>query len=186
MKRAARQGLLHRLDLAKLVRLVKGLEHALAEGKAVGLADGETMESDSYATIAGALDACKVCLHLLSAKGMHKQLLSEDLIELVLDVFKHQMNHSVFVHLDLEARQRGSHADWRISNGDMTRTARAHFMHCLPVRRGVVVDGDVLDGDRAAQLLQAEYRLHAQKAILELVWGLEGSGFGGQGSEAGG
>ena len=76
---------------------------------------------------------------------------------------------------DLEARQRGSHADWRISNGDMTRTDRAHFMHCLPVRRGVVVDGDVLDGDRAAHLLQAEYRLHAQKAVLEWVWGLDGA-----------
>ncbi len=45
-------------------------------------------------------------------------------------------------------------------------------MHCLPVRRGVVVDGDVLDGPHAIHLLQAEYRLHAQKAILEWVWDL--------------
>ncbi len=74
---------------------------------------------------------------------------------------------------DHEARQRAAHADdWRLTSSDMTRTDRAHFMHCLPVRRGVVVDGDVLDGDRAAQLLQAEYRLHAQKAVLEWVWDL--------------
>ena len=73
---------------------------------------------------------------------------------------------------DTEARQRAAAADWLLTSGDMTRTDRARFMHCLPVRRGVVVDGDVLDADRAAHLLQAEYRLHAQKAILEWVWDL--------------
>lgn len=82
---------------------------------------------------------------------------------------------------ELEARQRAAHADWRLTNGDLTRTDRAAFMHCLPVRRGVVVDGDVLDSGRAIHLLQAEYRLHAQKAILEWVWGL-GSEFGVQSS----
>ena len=71
-----------------------------------------------------------------------------------------------------EARQRAAHADWTVTADAMSRTNRAAFMHCLPVRRGVVVDGDVLDGDRAAHLLQAEYRLHAQKAILEWVWDL--------------
>ena len=75
-----------------------------------------------------------------------------------------------------EAAQRARHADWRVTGDDLSRTDRAHVMHCLPVRRGVVIDGDVLDGDRAAHLLQAEYRLHAQKAILEWVWGLEGAG----------
>ncbi len=87
---------------------------------------------------------------------------------------------------DLEARQRAARADWRLTEADLTRTDRAAFMHCLPVRRGVVVDGDVLDGDRAIHLLQAEYRLHAQKAILEWAWGLDGSGFSVQGSGAGG
>ena len=48
------------------------------------------------------------------------------------------------------------------------------FMHCLPVRRGVVVDGAVLDGPLARHLLQAEFRLHAQKAVLEWVGGLDG------------
>ncbi|MAQ95912.1 MAG: acetylornithine carbamoyltransferase [Rhodothermaceae bacterium] len=78
---------------------------------------------------------------------------------------------------DHEAQQRASHADsWRLSSDDLVQTDRAAFMHCLPVRRGVVVDGDVLDGDRAIHLLQAEYRLHAQKAILEWVWGLGAEG----------
>ena len=81
-----------------------------------------------------------------------------------------------------EAARRAQHADWRITEGALGRTAGAAFMHCLPVRRGVVVDGDVLDGSRAIHLLQAEYRLWAQKAVLEWVWGLNGSGFGVQGS----
>ena len=83
--------------------------------------------------------------------------------------------NTVYDAPDLEARQRAA-ADWRLTSGDMTRTDRAAFMHCLPVRRGVVVDGGVLDHERAIHLLQAEYRLHAQKAILEWVWGLDGSG----------
>lgn len=40
------------------------------------------------------------------------------------------------------------------------------FMHCLPVRRGVVVDDEVLDGDRNAAYDEAENRLHVQKAIM--------------------
>ena len=78
-----------------------------------------------------------------------------------------------------EARQRRAHADWTVSADTMMRTDRAAFMHCLPVRRGVVVDAEVLDGDRAIHLLQAEYRLHAQKAILEWAWDLLPPGAGG-------
>jgi N-acetylornithine carbamoyltransferase len=40
------------------------------------------------------------------------------------------------------------------------------------VRRNVIVDDAVIDGPQAIHLLQAEYRLHAQKAILEHVWNL--------------
>ena len=79
---------------------------------------------------------------------------------------------AVYQDPDAEAERRRSHADWRIGEREMTRTERAAFMHCLPVRRGVVVEDAVLDGPDAIHLLQAEYRLHAQKAILEWVWGL--------------
>ncbi len=80
-----------------------------------------------------------------------------------------------------EAARRAAHADWRVTLADIDRTDGGAFMHCLPVRRGVVVDGDVLDAAplpdgraRTLHLVQAEYRLHAQKAILEWVWGLSG------------
>lgn len=72
-----------------------------------------------------------------------------------------------------ESEARAAHADWCITAGDMARTDRAVFLHCLPVRRNVVVDGAVLDGPHAAHLDQAEYRLHAQKALLEYVWRLD-------------
>ncbi len=79
---------------------------------------------------------------------------------------------------ETEARQRAAASDWTVTLDTMSRTDRARFMHCLPVRRGVVVDGAVLDDERAIHLLQAEYRLHAQKAILEWVWDLMPSGSG--------
>ena len=71
-----------------------------------------------------------------------------------------------------EARIRKTYRDWRVTGPRMGRTADGAFMHCLPVRRNVVVDDVVLDGSQAIHLLQAEFRLHAQKAILEYIWNL--------------
>lgn len=71
-----------------------------------------------------------------------------------------------------EARRRQNNVGWRIDGAEMVKTNGAAFMHCLPVRRGVVVTDDVLASPNALHLLQAEYRLHAQKAILEWVWDL--------------
>jgi N-acetylornithine carbamoyltransferase len=71
-----------------------------------------------------------------------------------------------------EAARRASLSEWRITAGKMASTNAGRFMHCLPVRRGVVVDDEVLDGPATLHRLQAEYRLHAQKAILEWIWDL--------------
>lgn len=71
-----------------------------------------------------------------------------------------------------EAFSRAKHTEWRVRAECMKNTNNAAFMHCLPVRRNVVVDDAVLDGPQAIHLLQAEMRLHAQKAILEHIWGL--------------
>ncbi len=78
----------------------------------------------------------------------------------------------VYTHPDAEATLRSQHTDWRVTRARMEATNDAAFMHCLPVRRGVVVDADVLTGPYSIHLNQAENRLHAQKAILEWMWRL--------------
>ncbi len=47
----------------------------------------------------------------------------------------------------------------------------AIVMHCLPAHRGEEITEDVIDGPRSVVVDQAENRLHAQKAILEILMG---------------
>jgi ornithine carbamoyltransferase len=47
--------------------------------------------------------------------------------------------------------------------------AQARFMHCLPAHRGEEVTSDILDSDRSIVFDQAGNRMHAQKALLELL-----------------
>jgi N-acetylornithine carbamoyltransferase len=39
-------------------------------------------------------------------------------------------------------------------------------MHCLPVRRNVIVTDDVIDSPASVVIDEAENRLHVQKAML--------------------
>jgi ornithine carbamoyltransferase len=48
---------------------------------------------------------------------------------------------------------------------------RAIALHCLPAHRGEEIAAEVLEGPQSAVFDQAENRLHAQKALLELLLG---------------
>ncbi|HXG65298.1 MAG TPA: N-acetylornithine carbamoyltransferase [Blastocatellia bacterium] len=68
---------------------------------------------------------------------------------------------------DVETRQQYRH--WRIDEEIMRSTDNGWFMHCLPVRRNVVVTDGVLDSPQCAAIDEAENRLHVQKAVLASV-----------------
>ncbi len=66
-----------------------------------------------------------------------------------------------------EARRRWNLRDWRVEASTFAKAKHAKFMHCLPVRRNVVVTDEVLDSDRSIVIEQAENRLWGQAALLE-------------------
>ena len=61
---------------------------------------------------------------------------------------------------------------WQITEVKMRLTDNAYFMHCLPVRRNVVVSDGVLDGPRSLVLAQANNRTHAAQAVLTGLLGV--------------
>ena len=59
------------------------------------------------------------------------------------------------------------HNDWTVSAEKMSLTNNAFAMHCLPVRRNIVIADEVLDGDRSLILKQAENRIYAAQIVLQ-------------------
>lgn len=70
---------------------------------------------------------------------------------------------------DKEAQRRDFEArsDWTVTLAKLP--AKSILMHCLPVRRNVVIADDALDSKHSVVIDQAENRLWAQVAILEQV-----------------
>ena len=56
--------------------------------------------------------------------------------------------------------------NWMINKKKMNVTNEAKFMHCLPVRRNVVVTDGVMNGPNALIYQQAGNRLHAAKTVI--------------------
>ena len=59
--------------------------------------------------------------------------------------------------------------DWQITAEKMTLTKEAKFMHCLPVRRNVVVSDAVIDSANSLVFAQADNRTWAVKAVLQML-----------------
>lgn len=55
---------------------------------------------------------------------------------------------------------------WIVNERKMERTDDAIFMHCLPVRRNVIVTDGVIDSRASVVIDEAENRLHVQKAVM--------------------
>jgi len=64
-------------------------------------------------------------------------------------------------------------SQWIVDEQKMARTNAAIFMHCLPVRRNVIVTDGVIDSSASVVIDEAENRLHVQKAILSRLLGKE-------------
>lgn len=60
-------------------------------------------------------------------------------------------------------------ASWMITQDKMKHTNQAKFMHCLPVRRNVVVDEKVLDSSNSIVLDQAANRIVSMQTVLQSI-----------------
>jgi len=63
--------------------------------------------------------------------------------------------------------------EWIVDEAKMRRTDSGIFMHCLPVRRNVIVTDGVIDSAASVVIDEAENRLHAQKAVMAHLLGGE-------------
>ena len=61
---------------------------------------------------------------------------------------------------------------WMITNEKLELTNNAKVMHCLPVRRGLELSHEILDGPNSLVIEQANNRLYAAQAVLKRM--LEG------------
>jgi N-acetylornithine carbamoyltransferase len=71
---------------------------------------------------------------------------------------------------DMEERAK-HRPSWIVDARKMARTREGLFMHCLPVRRNVIVTDDVIDSSSSVVIDEAENRLHAQKAVMARLLG---------------
>ena len=71
-----------------------------------------------------------------------------------------------------DQKLREQHLDWCVDEGWFANTKKdCRFMHCLPVRRGVVVADEILDGPRSVVIPEARNRMLAQMAVLHQMLG---------------
>ena len=69
--------------------------------------------------------------------------------------------------------RRKTFALYQVDAALMDKAPNAHFLHCLPARRGEEVTADVIDGPRSAVWRQAENRMHTARGVMLWLSGAE-------------
>ncbi|MEN8185643.1 MAG: N-acetylornithine carbamoyltransferase [Bacteroidota bacterium] len=59
--------------------------------------------------------------------------------------------------------------NWMITGEKMKKTNKAKFMHCLPVRRNVVVADEVIDSENSLVIEQANNRTYSVQIVLKKI-----------------
>ena len=60
--------------------------------------------------------------------------------------------------------------DWTVDSDKMALTNNAYFMHCLPVRRNMIVTDEVIESERSLVIPEAANReISAQVVIKRLL-----------------
>jgi N-succinyl-L-ornithine transcarbamylase len=59
--------------------------------------------------------------------------------------------------------------DWMVTQEKMKLTNQAKFMHCLPVRRNVIVSDEVIDGPNSVVIHQAGNRVWSAQAVMKKI-----------------
>ncbi|MDT8417147.1 MAG: N-acetylornithine carbamoyltransferase [Lutibacter sp.] len=71
-------------------------------------------------------------------------------------------------------RVMNSDSAWTVTSEKMKLTNNAKFMHCLPVRRNVIVTGEVIDSENSIVIQQANNRTFSAQLVLKRI--LENNG----------
>lgn len=59
--------------------------------------------------------------------------------------------------------------NWTVTMDKMKLTNQAKFMHCLPVRRNMIVTDEVLDSDVSIVVKEAENRVYSAQTVLKML-----------------
>ena len=62
-----------------------------------------------------------------------------------------------------------------INQGKMDLTNQAYFMHCLPVRRNMIVSDQIIDSPKSLVIQQAANRVVSMQTLLSMLLEQKGS-----------
>jgi ornithine carbamoyltransferase len=168
--------------LADLMTIVEHRPRGLADLRVAWIGDGNNM-AHSWILAAAQLgfDLHLACpegyrpapdvLDSARALGRGRISIGSDLSDAVRGA--HVVTTDVWASMGQETEaetRRRAFAGYCVTTDLMAQAAPdAIFLHCLPAHRGEEVAADVIDGPASRVWPQAENRLHAQKALLELM-----------------